>query len=270
MAADLAAKAIDEGADLVLALGGDGTINEVANGMVGSRVPLGILPAGTANVLAMELGLGGRVHKAIPKLSRCSPERISIGLLRNEMGSRYFLLMAGAGLDAEIVYNINADLKKAIGKVAYWVGGFSHLTRRIPEFDVCVGGERHRVGFLLASRVRNYGGDLEIATGANLLDDQFEAVLFEGQNPLRYMVYFTGVLLRQLGRISGARMEKCRKLELSAPEDRRIYVQLDGEYAGRLPATIEIVDDALTLLVPTDFRERLGIRVIEAFEPAPG
>ena len=268
MAGDLARRAIDDGADLVLALGGDGTINEVANGMIGSRVPLGILPAGTANVLAMEMGLGGRLSRAIPRLANCAPERISVGLLRNEMGTRHFLMMAGVGLDAEIVYNINAELKKAIGKLAYWVGGFGHVVKPIPEFDVTFGGQRRRGGFVLASRVRNYGGDLEIACGANLLGNELETIVFAGSNPLRYLLYFSGVLVRQLHRVPGATVEKCRKLECTAPEDRRIYVQLDGEYAGRLPATIEVVDDALTLLVPSDFRERLGVTVSEALAPA--
>ena len=270
MAGDLARRAVDDGADLVLALGGDGTINEVANGMIGSRVPLGILPAGTANVLAVEMGLGGRISKAIPRLAGSSPERISVGVLHNELGTRYFLMMAGIGLDAEIVYGINAELKKAIGKLAYWVGGFSHVVKPIPEFEAAFNGERRRAGFVLASRVRNYGGDLEIATGANLLGNDLETIAFAGSNPLRYLLYFSGVLVRQLHRVPGATVEKCRRLECAAPADKRIYVQLDGEYAGRLPATIEVLDDALTLLVPADFRERLGVTVGEAFAPAAG
>jgi len=269
-AGDIARKAIDADADLLLALGGDGTINEIVNGMVGSRVPLGILPAGTANVLAMELGLGSRLDRAIPKLAQSVPERIALGQLHNHLGSRYFVLMAGAGLDAEIVYNINLELKRALGKIAYWIGGFSHIVRPMAQFEASVDSRPARVGFMLASRVRNYGGDLEIATGANLLEDEFEVVLFSGRNPLRYAVYFTAAVLRVLARVPGITIERTRQLELSAPSDRRIYVQLDGEYAGRLPATLEIVPDALTLMVPADFRERLGLPIAEALMPAAG
>ncbi len=270
MAGDLAKQAILDGADLILALGGDGTINEIVNGMAHSGVPLGILPAGTANVLAMELGLGGNAARAIPKIAECAPERISLGRLRNANGERYFICMAGVGLDAEIVYNINADLKKAIGKVAYWIAGFSHLTKRIAEFQTAVGGERRKVGFALASRVRNYGGDLTIASGANLLEHEFETILFDGGNPLRYMVYFLGVAIGTLPRMNGITIDHSRRLEFDAPTDRRIYVQVDGEYAGHLPATIEIVDQSLTLLVPADFRERLGLKLTEALMPAAG
>jgi len=238
--------------------------------MIGSRVPLGILPAGTANVLATELGLGSRVDRAIPKLAQSVPERIAVGLLKNEQGSRHFVLMAGVGLDAEIVYNINGNLKKAIGKAAYWVAGFSHVTRSMAQFEAVIGPNRLPAGFVLASRVRNYGGDLEIARGANLLEDEFEVVLFQGRNPLRYMGYFLSVIVNSLAHMPGITIERSRKILLENPEDSRVYVQVDGEYAGKLPATIEIVDDALTLLIPGDFRERLGLKVTEALMPATG
>jgi diacylglycerol kinase family enzyme len=239
--------------------------------MVGSHIPLGILPGGTANVLATELGFGSRVESAIPKLADCAPERIAAGRLTNELGSRYFLMMAGAGLDAEIVYQISARLKQSFGKLAYWLSSGLRLTRSVPEFDALVGGgEPMRCGFVLASRVRNYGGDLEIAAGASLADDTFEVVLFRGRSPLRYFVYFVGVALGMLPHFRGVTIEKSRKIELPPAPDQRIYIQVDGEFAGHLPATIEIVPDALTLLVPADFRERLGVKVTEALLPAAG
>ena len=266
----LARAAVQEDLDLILAVGGDGTINEIANGMVGSHIPLGILPGGTANVLAMELGFGGRIESAIPRLAGCAPERIAVGRLTNDLGSRYFLMMAGAGLDAEIVYQINARLKQSFGKLAYWLSSGLRLTRTVPEFDAVVSGDRIRCGFVLASRVRNYGGDLEIASGASLIDDSFEVVLFRGRSPLRYVVYFIGVATGMLDRFSGVTIERSQKVELPPAADRRIYIQIDGEFAGHLPATIEIVPDALTLLMPSDFRQRLGVKVTEALAPAAG
>jgi diacylglycerol kinase family enzyme len=242
----------------------------VVNGMAGSRVPLAILPAGTANVLAMELGLGSRIQRVIPRIANSVPERVSLGLLHNALGSRYFLLMAGVGLDAEIVYNLNLDLKKSLGKLAYWIAGFSHIVRPMAQFDARICGRSTRAGFALASRVRNYGGDLEIARGANLLEDDFETILFSGKNPLRYMAYFSAVVVRMLPRVPGITIERCRKIEFACPTDQRIHVQVDGEYAGGLPATVEIVQDALTIMTPADFRERLGLRITEALMPAAG
>jgi Sphingosine kinase and enzymes related to eukaryotic diacylglycerol kinase len=120
----------------------------VLNGMVHSEVPLGVLPAGTANVLAVELGLGKNMLRAAERLDKFIPRRISLGLIENDAGmSRHFALMAGAGLDALIVYNISARLKASIGKVAYWVGGFGHLGKPLTEFDVSVDGRALEVQF---------------------------------------------------------------------------------------------------------------------------
>ncbi|HZT37455.1 MAG TPA: diacylglycerol kinase family protein [Bryobacteraceae bacterium] len=266
----MAREAVQKDIDLVLAVGGDGTVNEVANGMIGSHVPMAALPGGTANVLAVELGLGTHLESAVVKLEGCAPERVAVGRLSNDLGSRYFLLMAGAGLDAEIVYQISARLKESWGKLAYWLSAGVRLTRPVPEFDAVVNGRRSRCGFVLASRVKNYGGDLEIATGASLADDAFEVVLFRGQNPLRYVAYFLGVATGTLSRFEGVTIERARRVELMAADDRRLYIQVDGEFAGRLPATIEIVPDALTLLAPADLRERRSVKVADALLPAPG
>jgi diacylglycerol kinase family enzyme len=256
---------------MILVAGGDGTINEVINGVAPSRIPVGIIPAGTANVLACELGLNTNERKAARMISHCVPERVALGRLRNFEGEeRYFLLMAGIGLDAEIVYNLSAPLKAWAGKAAYWIGGLAHFLRPIGQFDAKVGGETRRWGFALASRVRNYGGDLEIARGANLLEDDFEIVLFRGRNPLRYGIYFAGVLGGFLPRIPGIQVERATRAEFTAPRDSRIYAQVDGEFAGHLPASIEIVPDALSLLIPADFRGRTPARVlVRANLPVP-
>jgi len=264
----LAHRCIEEGAGLIIAAGGDGTINEVLNGMVGSSVPLAILPGGTANVLAMELGIGGRMHyaaKLLPTVDAlhasgcaCVAERISLGRLSPAEGPRrYFLLMAGVGLDAHLVYNLDPAMKARFGKLSYWIGGFGYVNRRLEEFDVEVNGQRLRSSFALASRVRNYGGDLEIACNACLLDDSFELVLFEGENASTYLKYFAGVLTRQLGRMKGVTLVRTQQVRFSVTANSSVYVQVDGEYAGRLPATVEIVPDALTLLVPSVFSTRI-------------
>lgn len=224
-------------------------MNEVVNGMLHSNVPLGILPAGTANVLSMELGLGARLDRAITRLAASVERRIAVGKLVNG-SERYFLAMGGAGLDARIVYDLDPTLKAMTGKLAYWLGGFGHVTQPVQNFDVRINGDRYRCGFALVSRVRNYGGDLEIASGASLLNDDFEVVLFEGSNPLRYLGYMTGVGLRQVQRMPGVHTVRARHIELSGDA----HVQIDGEYAGRLPARFEIVPDALTILAPPVYR----------------
>lgn len=162
-------------------------------------------------------------------------------------------MMAGAGLDATIVYNIDAALKARIGKAAYWIAGFSQLGRTFPEFQVKADGQQTTCSFALASRVKNYGGDLWIARGASLFSDFFELVLFEGPHSLPYMKYLFGVLTGRLREIQGVRVVRTDMIELESPTDTGIYVQIDGEFAGRLPARLSIVPRSLTLLVPPSF-----------------
>jgi len=230
----------------VLVLGGDGTINEVVQGLIDSNVPLGVLPGGTANVLAMELGLGSRLEAAAKRLAAFEPRPVALGRITGSFGSRYFLLMAGAGLDANIVYEVSAGLKNAVGKLAYWVAGFAHFFKHVEQLDVRINGHIHQCGFALISRVRNYGGDLEIASGASLHDDHFEVVLFEGSNPLRYAWYMLNVAARRVQRIRGVHVLRTRQVDIltQAP------VQIDGEYLGRQTVSIEIIPGALQLLLP--------------------
>jgi diacylglycerol kinase family enzyme len=254
-AGGIARQHIGLGADLVVAAGGDGTINEVAEGLVHTQVPLAILPAGTANVLATELKLGGNLERVAGRLAELRPRRISVGQIVCDQGavSRYFLLMAGAGLDAHIVYHVNPEFKARTGKFAYWVASWSLLGRRLVEFQVEAGGQTRACSFALASKVRNYGGDFEIARSVTLFEDCFEVVLFEGRSTLRYVKYFAGLLLKRLDRMKGVTVLRTDRLKLSLPDERRAYVQIDGEFAGHLPAEIRIVPDALTLLMPDGY-----------------
>ncbi len=255
-AGTLARERLEAGSDLILALGGDGTLNEVANGMVGSAVPLGMLPAGTANVLAREVGLGANALEAARRIPECVPQRVAVGRLRTDGGarSRHFLLMAGVGFDGHIVYHLHLGLKSKLGQLAYWVGSLRQVFRRPEEFDVRIGERRFRCSFALASRVRNYAGYLEIARHASILGSDFAVVLFEGRSTFRYYArYLPAVLAGSLPQVKGITVLRAGKLTFSAAGDQPIHVQVDGEYAGRLPASVEVVPEALTLLVPPEF-----------------
>jgi len=261
-AAALVREHIARGADLILAGGGDGTLNEVAEGMVHSQVPLGVLPAGTANVLAMEMKLGGDFLGAARRLDECRPHRISIGQVSSGAGQdpRHFLLMAGIGLDAQIVYHVSAPLKARTGKLAYWIAGWSLLGRRLPEFSIEADGVAHCCSFALVSKVRNYGGDFEIARDVSLFDDHFELVLFQGRSTLRYVRYFAGLIANRVEGVRGITVLRARRVSAPKPLDERVCLQIDGEFAGHLPAEICIVPDALTLLVPPEYRPELQQR----------
>ncbi|HWF10733.1 MAG TPA: diacylglycerol kinase family protein [Bryobacteraceae bacterium] len=259
LAGELAQKAVAAGCDLIVAAGGDGTINEAAHGIAGSHVLFGILPAGTANVLANEIGFSNRPDHAAAQLLDAVPVRIAMGALDREgEPRRNFVLMAGVGLDARIVYELDLELKGKLGKLAYWHGGFKQLGRPVPRFHVSVNGAQYCASFALITRVRNYGGDFEIARRIRLTDDDFEVVIFQNRQWQDYLRFFTAVMANRLQHTSGVTIVRASEVKVDAPEDERIYIQTDGEAVGVLPATISAVPDALTLLMPRRYAEGLG------------
>jgi diacylglycerol kinase (ATP) len=124
--------------------------------------------------------------------------------------------------------------------------------RRLPQLRVQVDGRTHLCSFALVTKVKNYGGDFEIARHVTLLDDQFEVVLFEGPSSMSYVKYVVGMALNRLAGMKGITILRASRVVVSNVEDDRAYAQVDGEFAGHLPAEIRIVPQALTLLAPRE------------------
>ena len=200
---------------------------------------------------ASEMGLGRNLESVARGMGELRPKRISLGHVECADGvSRHFLLMAGVGLDAHVVYRVNAALKARTGKFAYWVAGWSLLGKQLAEFNVEIDGECRKCSFALLSKVRNYGGDFEIARSVTLLQDQFEVILFEGATASRYVKYFAGMAFNKLAGMSGVTVMRASSVKISGD---RAHVQIDGELGGTLPAEFRIVPAALTLLVPSGY-----------------
>ncbi len=161
-------------------------------------------------------------------------------------------MMAGVGLDAHVIYDLNLPLKARLGKVAYWISGFARFGRKLEEFEVVADGRRQSCTFALITKVRNYGGDFEIARSVSLLDDEFEVVLFAGHS-FRYAKYLAGMVAGRLRGMSGVSAFRAKEVSVAAPSGRRIHLQVDGEHAGNLPAVFSIVPDAMTLLIPPEY-----------------
>jgi len=250
-AGEIARAQIERGADLIVVAGGDGTINETIEGMIGSPVPLGILPAGTANVLATEMKLGRDPVKVAQRLGTFSPRQVPVGHVTLKGGvERHFLLMAGIGLDARVVYHVSAALKARTGKFAYWVAGWSLLGKPLEQFEVELGGVRRQCSFALVTKVRNYGGDFEIARKVTLLDREFEVVLFQGATTLSFVKYFAGMALGRIEGLRGVTVLRADRVTVGCARDSRVYVQIDGEFAGHLPAELRMKPEAVRLLLP--------------------
>jgi diacylglycerol kinase (ATP) len=253
LARDLATTA---GVNRILVAGGDGTMNEVVNGIAELNVEVGILPAGTGNVLANELGIG-KWQQALDTLSTWIPRRVPVGVLSFPDGtSRKFLMMAGAGLDARLVYAVNPSLKRHVGKLAYWLAGLSQLSRKLEQMRVVADGHDLQSSFCLASRVRNYGGDLSIAPSIRLPENDLEIVCFEGKMAADYLPHLAAVLTGRVATAEGISVFRCRELELFPSTEKPVHVQVDGEHAGYLPACVKVVPDAITLLLPPAYLKK--------------
>ena len=250
----IAREAVAAGRQMVIACGGDGTFNEVVNGLAGSRVPLALLPAGTANVLAKELSLPWKIERAAALVSGSRLRRIALGLAISGEGDtppRYFLSVAGAGPDGAIVHALDLGLKQRAGVLAYFAEGFRQLAAySFPRFRVTAGGTQFDSTLVVVGRTKHYGGPFQITTEADLYSDQFELMVCTSSSRLRYSGYVGRLCLR---RLRGARHLTFLKTSTIAcePLDRApVYTQVDGEPLGRLPAEFRIVPDALTLAVP--------------------
>jgi len=247
-ATELAREAAASDVDLVAACGGDGTIHEVVAGLALSSMPLAILPSGTANVLARELGLPRNPLKAIDLIPWLRPRRIALG----KCGEHYFLLMAGIGIDAEAVDRVDPRLKSRFGRYAYYIAGLRCWAEgRFPTLHISVDGTRITGTFAVVGRASRYGGSLRITRNANLLSDRFDVCLFPGESRVAYLRYLAGVLSGTHHRFRDVICTSGRNIEISSAEPVRI--QLDGELKGFTPAKLEIIPNALTLMVPPEF-----------------
>jgi YegS/Rv2252/BmrU family lipid kinase len=258
-AAELARAAVRQGNELILACGGDGTLNEVINGITPGNVTLGILPGGTANIAAKELNLPHDPVRAARQLSTWSPRRIAIGLatwwprlVGGTPSRRYFLSIAGIGFDAYVIHRLSAGFKMSAGVIAYIVEAIRQAWRYpFPPFRCRVEGREFEASFAVAHRTNRYAGWLRLAPGANLFEPRLSLCLFRSSHWARYVLYAAAVLARQHLRLGDVELVEGRQIECAASKPgASIYFELDGELVGQLPASFEVVPAALTLLVP--------------------
>jgi diacylglycerol kinase (ATP) len=249
---ELARRAVRERRQMVIVCGGDGTLNEVVNGLAGSAIPLALLPAGTANVFAKELGLPWNIERAASLIAGSRLRRVALGhVTAAGEGGRYFLSLAGAGPDGAIVRAVDQKLKDHTGTIAYWLEGFRQLgVYRFPRFRVKLANESLEATLIIAGRTKHYGGPFRITTRADLYGNDFELMLCITGSRWKYLAYMPLLLAGGLRHARGIRFLKTAEIRCEPMDAEPVWIQVDGEPAGRLPADFRIVSDALTLAVP--------------------
>ena len=230
--------------DCLIAAGGDSTIRGAATGLLGTSLPLGIVPVGTGNVMATELGLGRRARAIADTLIDGPTRTIHGGLANGEP----FFLMAGVGFDAEVVSRLSYRWKKLLGKAAYGGPVLRTLAHPLPRLNVRVDGAHHEARWAIVTNASRYGGHFMLSPDTALDKPGLKAVLFQTDSRLD--------LIRSLLRLAAGRLQTdCNVLLLDCNEvvmrsQSRVPVQIDGEAHGHSPVTITPADASFLLITP--------------------
>ncbi|MBY0511432.1 MAG: diacylglycerol kinase family lipid kinase [Rhodospirillaceae bacterium] len=231
--------------DIIAAAGGDGTVNEIINGLRDRDIPLGLIPLGTANVLADEIGLGRDIDKVARALVSGAIKPIRVG----RANGRRFTMMAGAGFDANVVDRVSLRLKKLIGPLAYvWQSAVQATTDRFESCDVTIDGTAYKTVSVVACNGRRYGGPFIAAPGASLSDDCFHILLMSGRGWLSVLRYGLGLMLGRLTTLHDVRLVTGRDMTVRGNTSQP--VQADGDIVAHLPLTVTIDPVPVRLVHP--------------------
>ena len=238
-------RAVEQGYETIIAAGGDGTINEVVNGLGAARVTLGILPMGTVNVFAMEQGIPFNLEAAWKVIRARKTRAIDLA----SANGHYFVQMAGVGLDAQIVQRNKKDIKAVLGPLSYLLTATQVAAQKPPVLRViCEGRPTVEGSFVLVGNGRFYGGPFALFNEADSQDGMLDICVFKHMNYLALMRYFRGALFGSLSRFSDVDYFKARKLVVKA--NRHVPLEVDGELVGHAPVEFAVRRRKLKVLVP--------------------
>lgn len=248
-AENLARQAVKASPMLIIAAGGDGTFNEVVNGIAGSEVPMAILPLGTTNVLAKELNVPEDVDEALEVAIKGNPKTVSLGRIapagHSLPATCYFVLMAGIGFDGEAVFGVNEILKKFSGKGAYIYSGIKTLSGFKPaELFFYIDGKTFSGYTAIIGKSAKYGGHYMITPDAKLSDPFLYVCLFKGKNRSDFLRYTLGIFMGRHLRFEDVEYMKATTIEVNG----RAHIQIDGDYFGKTPVMVDIVPNIVRLI----------------------
>lgn len=256
-------EAIANGCEAVFACGGDGTIHDVIQGLAGTTTPLGIIPLGTANALAHDLGIPFSSSMAAKAALQSKLKRIALGSvqyrdLNGDPATRLFTVATGIGINARLFYALKVGMKTRFGMAAYYLKAWHLWLNHKTEQFIATSDSLPTpclLTDLLAVRICNFGGVLrELAPGASLDRNDFRLVGFQTKSRLPYLLYIVRTICGARWRVRRVQEISCVVVSCDYPASHdprnKIYVEADGELLGTLPVRITMVPDSLTVLVP--------------------
>ncbi|MBN1567061.1 MAG: diacylglycerol kinase family lipid kinase [Acidobacteria bacterium] len=247
-AGSLANNLLQNPPDLLAVCGGDGTVNEIATQVPHPPFPVAILPAGTANVLAREIGLPLNPRSALEIALRRTTKRMDLGVLGGA-AARRFLFVAGIGFDAYVVSRVRSGFKKKLGMAAYALAILECLQRySFPEFQVDISGRNFSATSCLACNAKRYGGGLLFCPNADMGDGLLDVLILEKQSRFQLARF---LFLAWCGKPeTHAWIHRLRSSEFTLNGPDSVLVQVDGELAGTLPQKIGLTNSAFPLVIP--------------------
>jgi len=248
-----AAKAAKNGVPVIVAAGGDGTINEVLNGMMGSGAALGIIPVGSVNVLARELKIPLTVPEAWKVIEAGVTQDFDVVEVEyhvdDEPRTRYFIQLAGIGLDAHIVSKVTWEKKRRWGPLSYVFESFRAITQTLPSITLRIdGGEEIEASFALIGNGSFYGGPFPVFHKASMTDGQLDVCIFQSSGYLDLLIYLQAIARGVQHSTKGILYHHGATVEIRSAS--RVPIELDGEFAGHLPARMKVLPKALKICVP--------------------
>ncbi len=236
-AAALAREAVASGAPMVVAAGGDGTIAEVAGVVVGTKVPLGVIPLGSANVLAHELSLPFAPRAVAAALAFGRTRQVWPGVMYAGSEKRVFVQMLSAGFDAQVVHRLQVPLKQIFGRGAYVLQSLRESVRyRYPPITVRLDGQEMQATNVIVSKGRFYGGRYLLAPDAHPAEPGFSVVLFSHSGAAAALLYGAALPIDMLARAPGVTHLRARQVDVVGNE--AIPAQADGDAAGFTPLSV--------------------------------
>jgi len=240
---------LKEEPSVVAVCGGDGTISEAAAALLGTTVPLVILPGGTSNVLAVELGIPFDLDRAIRLIVEGEARTVRAGIAND----RPFLLMAGVGLDARVMGKMSLRLKRWLGRAGIFVTALiEYLRYEFPRLDVEIDGAHHPATFAVVANSRHYAGDWIVAPDASAESETLEVLIFNSRRRLDLFRLFRGMQGKDAGHLSSgiAKIVRGREVTIRSLEAYAVEAQVDGDCVLETPVSCRVSQRTLQVRAP--------------------
>ncbi len=231
--------------NIIIASGGDGTINEVINGLVGGKASLAIIPLGTANVLASQFNIPTDVEQACKLILKKKPKKVDLGKANNH----YFLQSCGVGFDGLVISQVNTKYKQKTGKLLFYLNIFKCLFKfSLPELRIIVDKKLTNGYTAIIMNSKYYGGKIIMAENAKMNDGLFDIIVFEKSSPLlMFQVVFSGILFGKLLDFDNISIYKGKNIKIQSVGEKS-FVQTDGELIGKTPIKISVLHNKLKVV----------------------